>query len=149
MTVSPSIAGELLFRGATADDLSYVISSWLKSYRNGSARAREVPGPVYFDQHHRVASALLGRSTISVVSHRDQADAILAYLVSERAGRVLVVHYAYSKRPFRRLGLASALLRTAADGALGVQHSHETPEWAPLGRLLGSAFNPYLGGLLP
>lgn len=136
-------AEEWRLRPADAEDEAFLCHSWLKSFRPS---ATEVPGVIYHRGQHEVIERLLGRSIVTVACNPEDEAQIFGYLVHEKRGPVVVLHYVYVKAPFRRLGLARALL--AHVGAEGCHYTHRTPAFARLARALRAHFNPYLGGLL-
>ncbi len=144
----------LTIRTSTAQDLPFIWNSWLKSYRDNNGQAKAVASETYFTEHRALVGALCKRSAILIACAADYPEQIYGYAVFEAfAGPMLVLHYVYVKRTYRRFGIASELV---AKARLAVQQ----PEGIPIGathvtRLWhnhlrdrwGMWFNPYLLGL--
>lgn len=93
-------------RAGTLDDVPFVIDSWALSY-SGQARARDA-GPLYLRGQKRMIRAVLARRTASllVACVADEPTTIAGWAVTEGE----IVHYAFTKKDFRRLGIARSLL---------------------------------------
>lgn len=96
-------------------DLNFIRSSWLRS------NARTIPDGLvgrdaYFALHWEVAMALLDRPRTRCVMavSRDDEDHLVGWACGEAAEESRpvrgLVHYAYVKKPFRRNGVARALV---------------------------------------
>jgi GNAT superfamily N-acetyltransferase len=137
---------ECVVRPLVEGDKPLVFSSWTKCAfeahpANMIARARFIP-----HQHEHVARCL-ARGTTLVAAHPDDQDALLGFLCYEvRPPDVLVVHWAYVKRLFRRRGVGRRLIEEARPGAprepiLFTQPSKHLP-WLQKRLILG--FDPYI-----
>jgi len=131
---------EVLIRPPAAEDLPFIFSSWLKSYRDSDC-AKHIPNEPYFRFHHKIVESILSRAsesgtaTIKIACLADSSENILGWLVSEGP----VLHYVYIKNAFRRLGIASKLL-----GDYRPQiYSHRTYAWKLLPQLKGAVYVPY------
>lgn len=107
---------------ATDDDLRFVRSSWTYGYRE-SPRTCRWPVEAYsifiVDQLDRI----LPRSTTLVARPPDWSEGILAWLCFEQRPDQHIVHAAYVKPPYRRTGIATALLEASKPhGALSFSH---------------------------
>lgn len=111
------------------DDLALICRSWVDSYAD-SRLARTMKPTVYRDRQLRLVRAILARPTTHaiVATPPDDDLVILAWAVLEAPD---VVHYVFTKRQFRRFGLAGELLK-ALDGTF--KHSHKTDDGDKLGR---------------
>jgi hypothetical protein len=133
-----------LLRDATEADVSFIFNSWLKSYL-GSTATKGIPGPVYFDAHHKVIEALLVKCKVTVLCDAKDNSQIFGYLVYEVVDEVPVVHYAYIKHVYRKLGLLKMLL---SDAKLGKEtslfYSHNTDVAYKISKNTKWIYNPYL-----
>lgn len=152
--VTPTV--EILAPGEAKAVLPLVYKSWLTSYRpyarvvvwgpparddprwqrSETSGARLIPRAAcvgrdaYWWGQHAVIDRILARGVDLRVVRDPESPVIWAWAVSE--GELL--HYVYAKEPFRRLGLANALLAAASP----TEYSH----WTPDGGLLLSARAP-------
>lgn len=142
-----AIHQQVALRSIVPSDVAFVFSTWLRSYRSA---AEKVSAAVYFQFQREAIERMLSRSRVLVACDPETRGHVLSYLVLESIGGVPVLHYAYTKAPFRRLGIAGSLLSAALAGAeFAPQHTHETPAGRKLIKRVGSTWNPYLGGRQP
>lgn len=140
MTATASIRDEVSLRPATQADLNFILSSWVKSYRE---HAGDMPGPIYYEGQRNLVTTLLQRCGATIACDPDDPSAIFGYVVSEKRGPVVVVHYVYVKHTLRRLGIARQLL--AEVGARGCHYTHQTKIGRVIGKKMEAKFNPHLG----
>jgi GNAT superfamily N-acetyltransferase len=136
-----SLPRGLTERAPTADDLGFVLKSWIRSYANspwaGSmSRDRQVQSI-----RGTVLDLIQRGMTVRVVCLTSRHDFLLGFIAYETPPEGPVVHYVYVKSGYRESGIASALLESIAKNAK-VRTSHRTP----LGDYLfkGSQYNPRL-----
>ncbi len=96
-------------READQSDVSFIFSSWLKSFQLG-AMTRFVERTIYFNEQHKLIERLLQSSTVLVACDPDDPGQIYGYLCYEQIEGIMCVHYTYTKQPFRALGVAKQLL---------------------------------------
>ena len=94
-------------RQADEGDASFIYSSWLKSY---AAQNKDQPKITVYEMHREVVSRLLEGAITLVACMEDTPDQVLSWVCAQRTSKFLVVHYCYTKAPFRRFGLARTLL---------------------------------------
>lgn len=107
---NPSIklAVPVKFRPADETDVSFIFSSWLKSFK---AHAGPIKSVVYYEYQHRKIVQLLQRSYVTIACSPDDTEQIIGYVVHEEINGVFVAHYAYVKNSFRKLGVLTQLMR--------------------------------------
>ena len=90
-------------------DEAFVLSTWIKSYRDAGA-VRSVPTPIYnIGQRYRIMNILQDIETyILVACDRETTEVIYGYVVCKAPN---VVHYLYTKGNVRQQGVAKALLQ--------------------------------------
>ena len=99
-----------VIRKANPSDISFIYSTWLKSYRHNSAVGKSgIRKSVYFENYREVVDHLLQKSTVFVACLPDELDVVLGYLVFEER----VIHYCFVKEAFRLLEIATDLIRFA------------------------------------
>jgi hypothetical protein len=133
----------VLIRPATEADVAFIFNSWLKSYRN---TMQAVLNPVYFEFQHKAIENLLKKCQVQVACSSTNNTELYAYLVYEQIEGINVLHYAYTKHTYRRLGLQKKL---AVELKLqnGGFYTHATPTGKKIIAEKGYKFvyNPYLG----
>lgn len=125
-----------VLRAGHAGDHPFVVDSWVKSYQS-YVMMRECPhcggaGRIYRGQrflrgHKRLVREILARgAALLVACMPDDPETILGWACTEDG----VVHYVFTKRDVRRVGIAKALL--APFGA-GTVYTHRGNVDAPAG----------------
>jgi GNAT superfamily N-acetyltransferase len=139
-------AGALFTLRAGVDgDRPFVFRSWINSHRE-SALARSMRAYDHDHGLHGLIVELLERrgARLVVACATEAPSVILGWAVVTDPD---ALHYVFVKRPFRRQGIASALLGdipTIRDGRDELRFSHMTADFAPLSRAHPRwAFNPY------
>lgn len=138
-------AKTLLVRHANKGDIGFIMSSWLRSFRDGDM-VEGVPNQVYYYQHHKVLESILSRATTVVLCLPDSPDVIFAWFCFEAVENGLVGHYIYTKDTFRRAGLAKKLYDYVISEELPAQ-VFATHRVNPMGREFKKKnvlYNPFL-----
>jgi ribosomal protein S18 acetylase RimI-like enzyme len=134
----------VLLREPNKDDINFIFSSWLKSFRSSNF-AKNVTNTIYFDQHHKVIESLLQNSKIIVACNRDDKKQIIGYMVATKINDILTIHYAYVKHPYRRLGVGKLLLSAFDHDPTEVScYTHDTHMSNKLAAKFNLIYQPYL-----
>lgn len=102
-----------VIRNAEAGDEALIFDAWLQSYRQ-SEFAKVLGNHVYFTNHHKTITELLKRpgTVVRCIVQEDTNWQVLGWMCAEPASRV--VHYAATKKTWREMGVARALLASFA-----------------------------------
>ena len=138
------LKSQVQIRAATEADLGFIFNSWLKSYKN-SAYSKFITNPVYYDMHHKVVEAILKRGKVLVAVSTADPTRIFGYICVETTSGTQVVHYAYVKETFRKMGVLTMLLEEVKLPE-AFFHTHSTVLGSNVcARLKQKAvYNPYL-----
>lgn len=116
-------------RSRESRDDNFILNSWLKSY----FRSREwfcqatLTEREYYEGHHRIVSALLGRCDVSVACNPDDASQIFGWSCSERGSDgSCALHYLYVKACCRGFRIGLMLFEHATNGSPRVIATHWT-----------------------
>lgn len=139
-------------RPADADDVQFVVGTWIEGFRKGSPWAKRLTNDVYFRHHGSVVAALLSRSEVLVACDRTDPRVIYGDVVFERAtAEGPALHWVYVRKSMRLLGVARALLLATGlpPDLSGVNVTHPTFLWFATRRLGpdGEVATPGRGGL--
>lgn len=95
----------------TEDDRAFLLDSWLKSTRDEPASGN-VPNNMAAAVLQEAVRQLLVRGAKILIAHNPDRDSQIVGWICAEAGREgeKIVHMIYSKKPFRRLGIAKQLL---------------------------------------
>lgn len=92
------------------DDLAFVISSWAESSHNGPVGRLHRRG-LWCEQQSEVARHIIGRSHLLVAHHENDREQLYGWICfAHLKPETWAIHYIYVKQPFRKLGIARALL---------------------------------------
>lgn len=108
-------------------DLAWILSSWLGSYHHNarSTVVQSMPSGEFKQRWHRVAEALIARSSVLVACADPDDNLICGWLCSEPG----VLHYVHVKQCFQRFGIARTLLEAAGfSPAKPALFSHRTTD---------------------
>jgi hypothetical protein len=121
---------ELNLRPASALDLPFIYSTWLRNYRHSSTGfAQAIDKEIYYEFHHLVIGRIIDRgASLLVASDKVDASVIYGYLVWERLPNQDVVQYAYVKKAFRGLGICTDLIREAGLRTTALLYTHQTDQ---------------------
>lgn len=142
-------ASSIAVRALEPAEAQFVSDSWRRSYEKTARRhplLELMPENAYRAAMRIVVARLLPRSVVLAAYLPSVAEEVLGYIVFEARPSGLVVHWLYTKQPFRRAGVAKLLLGHALGFApgLAVRHSHETDAGRGLALKLKSHFTPSL-----
>ena len=139
---------QVQIRKATKDDVNFVFSVWLRSYKHDSPVTKNIFSDIFYQYHQRHLDQILSNPQTQVLVAVDKQDPSLIFGFFAFRPIQKVLDYVYIKKPFRRFGIGRALL-SVADETLqfdGWQTSHLT--YAILDVLTAKQrsipFNPYL-----
>lgn len=93
-------------RELRAADLPFIYATWLRSLYYGNPMYKQIVKDLFFNKYKLVLYELVSRSNVQVCCLTDDPDTILGYSVHEGDR----LHWVYVKEPWRKLGLAKALV---------------------------------------
>lgn len=117
------MAQDWTIRQANGDDISFIYATWLNSFREDSDRGYECRKSIFFAEYNLVADRILEdlNTEILVACSPENQNVIFGYLVYEPG----IIHYAYVKELFRKLGIARSLF-IAAETPKVITHKTRT-----------------------
>jgi hypothetical protein len=132
-------------------DLNFILSSWLKSYRN-SDFATCISNDTYYAFHQGLISQILTHptNTLTIIASVEDPDQILGY--ASYSITKPIIHYIYMKQPFRRLGLGRYLFEGVRNHFKTLEENpvtictHKCKRWARTSKALNLTYNPYMIG---
>jgi GNAT superfamily N-acetyltransferase len=121
-------------RNLRPDDYNFVLSSWLKSYRN-SRFGKGFTNEVYYRSQTDAILGLLSTARVVVACDPTDERHVFGYAVGQESpdGAQFWLHYCYVKKFYRRLGIARQLVRNLSGRPRQVRVTH----WMPVCRKLG------------
>lgn len=140
------LKAEFDIRPATMEDIPFIFSSWLKSYRDAPA-VQNVPNTVYYSQHHIMIQKILSSQYLylRVACDKEDANHVYGYIVGEKLGDVPILHWVYCKYPFRNCHIATVLYKDlVGEFTEKVQYTHAGKIAAKLSLNKSASYNPYI-----
>lgn len=124
---------QVTLRPALPQDINFIYSTWINSYQFGSTLGRGMRKSVFQPSYRRVIDAILASpgTMVWVAAALNDPHTILAYLVLEDKH---IIHYAFTKEPFRRLGLQWLLSNNSGMQYRAKTYTHVTnqvKQWVP------------------
>lgn len=110
-------------RQANGEDLNFIYSTWLNSFHDDSCFGRMSLNRMFYNFYRQVIDFILSKPNTKVLvsTLKEEPLVVLSYMVFEPG----ILHYTYTKVPFRRLGLSKTLY-TEAFGLKDVFYTHQT-----------------------
>ena len=131
------------------DDLPFLFSSWLKSYRS-SHFAEKITNTIYFEDHHKVIERIIKNSKVLIACNPADPSQLYGYSVATEEGGVLVLHFLYVKHTFRNMGIGNTLLDAVGhESDKAAVYTHHTRMSDKLASKYNFVFHPYLLFALP
>lgn len=144
-TVTQGLEEKVALRTVQPDDVDLIYDSWLHSGRTD--RGPPVDKAIYFHGQRQVIGELLKRSPVIIACEPAVPAHVLGWVCFELRAGLLVLHYIYVKKAFRRMGIATLMMRDMLahpDASKGLTYSHWTPAAKPLMKRFHGVYNPYL-----
>lgn len=117
-------------RGIEPNDLAFIMSSWLRSFKDTSNFAKDIPTETFYPNHHKLLERIIARPTTKImIAHLEESpEVILSYMVYETMPLSLVIHFMFTKHNFRRFGLAKLLFETLQvnPSQAAIEYTHKT-----------------------
>lgn len=134
----------LALRPMESGDRSFVIDSWLRSYRE-SAFARRIPHDVYYSRfgHSGLVEEIVDRAGQVVVACLPEKPTFLyGWIACSQPGAAPLLHYLYVKQDFRPAGIAARLFALLAPTD-PLRITHDLPVLGTLTKTPIEFVNPY------
>jgi len=140
-------AGRAVLRAITAAEMDMLYHSWLNSYRKTSLKTREAPDDVFEREQRKLIARMLKRPTVVVACAVDPEDDtnVYGWLAGELRSYELVVHYAFTKKSFRRFGVMNSLLSAFRNGSSKpLYYTHWTHHSDKIAPHYAAIYNPWM-----
>lgn len=96
---------------------------------------------LYFRFQRKVCTGLLERSNVKVACHEEFPEQIFGYLIYEPMSEATIVHYAYVKQVYRKMGILKKLLE---DLKAPFIYTHQTKSADAVAKKFGAHYYPQL-----
>ena len=129
-------------RLATPEDIPFIYSTWLKSFKSDSKEGKSMRTTIFMKYYVKVIDHILQLpdTVINIACDKEDPFVIHGYIVCNKT----TIHYIYVKEVLRRLGLSKALIASQNLGD-DVVYTHKTNMIAPIvSKLETIDYNPLL-----
>lgn len=117
-----------VIRRPVPSDVEYMLKTWLRKMR--AAYPRQLPDRLYYNDFQAVILALTRKADARVICSADDPSYICGFVVGTvyPDAETAVVHFAYMRSPFRRMGLVTKALED-----MGFKNTYEivATHWHP------------------
>lgn len=127
-------------REALASDIPFIFNSWLSVMR--AETPKDISNDIFFSNHHKLVEKALMRSRTCVAVNPEDHNQIYGFIVGTK--KPCVLHFAYVKGIFRRMGIANQLISTLFDKEKEAECSQKAFGIEFISRKIKTKFNPYL-----
>ena len=140
---------KIKIREATIEDVSFVTATWLNSqWSQGHIFNKKVKGrpiktvtkTIFFDNHARIINQILEVSNCYVCCAEDDDDLLYGYIVFSKPN---IIHFAYVKGAFRRLGIFDMMIREFFPEDIKLTFTQDTKYTPAVAKEYEMEFNPY------
>lgn len=128
--MSLPLPAQVKIRPPKPSDSNFILNSWLKSYRN-SLLTRTWKNEDYYPAQTKLIQNLVGEWPTHIICNSLDEDQIYGYVCGALTENEYIVHYAYMKWTYRKLGFIKTLVTVLAQGKPVV-----TTHWMPVCRHL-------------
>ena len=132
-------------RAAQSEDIPFIFSTWLKSYKHSSYFAKRIRYDIFFDNHHSIIERIIAKPTCRalVACLDDDPSVILGYIVFETT-KVPTFHYIFIKKAFREMQISKMFLLDEKIDPDSCQFTHWTFDLDKvLKKYPNMIYNPY------
>lgn len=149
--VEPAASSPFAIRPAKPEDAPLILGTWLEQAFRETPWGRRVRAREFFAGHRPIVVRILERARCLIACDRQDPDTIAGYIVWEQR-EFPTVQMVYTKKAYRRMGIARALCRAAGlpEDLDGVRFTHGTRSWFHSkdspgleARFPGAVFDPY------
>jgi predicted GNAT family acetyltransferase len=131
-------------------DLNFVLSSWLQSYKT-SEFAAAIPHQLYYRHHQELIKQILlhENNHVTILCPIDDPEQILGFIAYNT--KQPIIYYVYMKQVFRKLGLASYLVSNVLqhlrpEPSSTAMVTHKPKRWSTVARKWNLVYCPYVSG---
>ena len=131
-------------RDATEEDIEFIFSSWLKSYR-GSLLYSKVQSSIYYPEMHKLVEKLLINFPVVIACDVNEPSTIYGWICAGEVQGVFCLHYIYVKHLYRRFGIGSMLFNHFKhdETAAGI-YTHTTKVADEIAKRYGMIHHPFI-----
>jgi len=118
---------KFIVRELRASDRDYITRTMLYSHFALSSHARQCNRDSYFTGHNKIINSLLDHCETLIVADPEDSDLIYSFIIYEKSlGDFDVIHYAHTRKDFRKLGLLKNLIEVIKTReSLAISHVNE------------------------
>lgn len=138
------VLNKIRIRVANEEDINFIFSSWLKSFRN-SLFSKSIVNTIYFTEHHKLIERIVRSSQVLVACNVDDPSQMYGYVCASRVEGVYCLHYFYIKHSFRKFGIARLLIGASGHNPEQASlYTHHTLPMESIAKRYNLVYHPYI-----
>lgn len=136
---------QFMMRPAVSSDQAFILATWKNRMRKVGLNAY-LTNSVYFAGEAVRMNEILSRAQVTCIHSPEHLDHLYGYVIHQRMGEAFVIHFAYVKQVYQRMGIMTLALQQIhpAFGREEVAITAFVPELIKHRTRYHLNFNPYL-----
>lgn len=147
-------------RVALEKDIPFIYDAWMKTMK-GAFPFKAMPSQTFNKEFKSYIKKTIDKSEVFVLCNKDDQEQLYSFVVGSRLGNIPIIHFAYTKSIFWKMGLMRKLIEETFPEVLehGCVYTNfspalHSPNWfvedKPFSHFLemkyGMLFNPFMEG---
>lgn len=129
-------------------DLNFILSTWLKSYKQ-SEFALHIPNQIYYPHQQKLIESIITHehNRITILCNSEDPAQIIGYIVYSI--KHPIIYYTYIKHAFRKFGFGKFLFSAVSNihpEAESIKVTHKPKRWVKTSKKYKLVYNPYITG---
>lgn len=135
----------ITFRYFKESDSPIIYGPWLKSQRRWGSNAY-IRNRIYFEEEKQKIAKILAKSQVIVACNSEDADHVFGWVCYSKLGELLVLHYAFIKASYQKLGIFTQTISHLCPnlGKVEIATTHTSQTGLILEPKFKLVYNPYL-----
>lgn len=103
----------IIVRNLLVTDLPFIYSTWLQGLYNGNHWFNQIKKHSFYTNYHKIIESLIEHKPsviVNVAALKEDPDVIISYAVLDKIDDKTILHWVFTKKAFRRMGIAKMIL---------------------------------------
>ncbi len=135
---------QVRLRPASEEDIPFIFSSWLKSYK-ASPDMTHIDNNIFFTEQHRLIEFLLKNGKVLIACNNIDPTQLFGWICCDKIDNIFCLHYVYVKHTFRKMGICASLLKAFGHSTeMAGVYTHHTKVMEVLRHKFNLLHHPYI-----
>lgn len=130
-----------ILRSARKGDINAIRKAWLRSWHE-SPFGLEIHSGVFYRYARPLIDHMLTISDIAVLCSPSDEDYIMAFIVYTNQDEISIVHFAYTKKVYRRMGALTYMIDKCITDP--IMYTFQTNKTKLLADKFNATYNPFI-----